>query len=38
MFYPVQRDIIVEILGVLLASVYNYGWDEALPISLGKYK
>ena len=36
--YPVQWDIIMEILGLLISWVKNDGWHEAFPISSGKYK
>ena len=35
---PVQWDVVMDILGVLLGLVNNYGRHEELPISLGKYK
>ena len=35
---PVQWDIVMEILGVLLGLVNNERRHDALPISLGKYK
>ena len=35
---PVQWDLEVEILVVLLGLVQNDGWHEALTVSLGKYK
>ena len=35
---PVQWDVVMDILGVILGLVNNYGRNEALPISLGKYK
>ena len=38
MDYPVQWDVEVDILGVLLGLVQNDGWHEALPISSGKDK
>ena len=38
MGYPVQWDIIVEMLGVLLGLVHNDGWNEVFTIILGKYK
>ena len=38
MDYPVQWDIIVEILGLILALVHNDGWDQVLPTSLVKVK
>ena len=37
-YYPVQWDVEVEILGVLLCLVHNDGRNEALPIGLGKDK
>ena len=35
---PVQWDVVMEILGVLLGLVNNYGRHEALAIRLGKDK
>ena len=35
---PVQWDVVMEILGVLLGLVNNDGRHEALPISSGKDK
>ena len=35
---PVQWDVVMEILGLILGLVKNDGRHEALPISLGKYK
>ena len=35
---PVQWDVVMDILRVLLGLVNSYGGHEALPISLGKYK
>ena len=35
---PVQWDVVMEILGVLLGLVNNDGRHEALPISFGKDK
>ena len=36
MDFPFQWDVGVEILVLLLGLMHNYGWHEALPISLGK--
>ena len=36
--YPVQCNVEMDILGVLLCLVHIYGWHEALPVGLGKYK
>ena len=38
MDYPVQWDVEVGILGVLIGLVHNDGWHEPFPISLGKDK
>ena len=38
MDFPVQWDVVMEILGVLLVLVNNYGKHEALPIRSVKYK
>ena len=38
MEFPVQWYFEVEILGVLIRFVHNYGWHEAFPIGPGKYK
>ena len=38
MEFPVQWDLEVDILGLLLGLVKNYGWHEALPIGSGKEK
>ena len=35
---PVQWDVVMDILGVLLGLVNNDGRHEAFPISSGKYK
>ena len=35
---PVQLDVVMEILGVLLGLVNNDGRHESFPISSGKYK
>ena len=36
MEYTVQWYVYMEILGVILVLVQNYGWNEAFPISLGE--
>ena len=36
MYCPVQWDVVMEILGVILGLVNNYGRHEALSIILGK--
>ena len=36
MEFPVQWDVEVGILGLLLGLVHNYGWHEAFTISSGK--
>ena len=38
MDFPVQWDVEVDILGIILRLVHNYGWHEAFPIFLGKDK
>ena len=38
MYFPVQLDVVIEILGVLLGLVNNNGRHEAFPISSGKDK
>ena len=38
MEFPVQWDVVIDILGLFLGLVNNEGRNEEFPISLGKYK